>query len=129
MGFFLPSYKNHSIDLLWKLVDRFYTMVKWLFCSSNETLRGPLHVRFRPTVKLFLPLVVIRFTRGEISPYRDFTSVLKTGVKFHPGANSVWFQRVTAINVQPGLILCAMLWLIQKILSLWLIQKIFSLFS
>ena len=50
-------------------------------------------------------------------PRGDFAPVLKTGAKFHPGVNSVWFQRVTAINFKPGLILCAMLWLIQKILS------------
>ena len=54
---------------------------------------------------------------GEISPQGDFASVLKTGAKFHPGANSVWFQRVTAISFNPGLILWAMLWLIQKMLS------------
>ena len=39
---------------------------------------------------------------------------LKTKAKFHPGTNSVWFQRVTAINFQPGLILCAVLWLSRK---------------
>ena len=36
--------------------------------------------------------------------------------KFHPGGNSVWSQRATAINFQPGPVLCSMLWLIQKIL-------------
>ena len=40
-----------------------------------------------------------------------------TGLKFHPAANSEWFQRVTAINLQRDRILSAMLWLIQKILS------------
>ena len=33
------------------------------------------------------------------------------------GANSVWFQRETAINFYPGHIFCVMLLLIQKILS------------
>ena len=85
------------------------------------------HVRFHPGVKFaqgwnyvwlwrnfcnqshFLPEV--KSHPGVISP------VLQIGAKFHPGANSVWFQRVTAMNFQPSLILCAMLWFIQKILS------------
>ena len=36
--------------------------------------------------------------------------VILRHVKFHFGTNSVWFQRVTAFNFQPGLIVCAMLY-------------------
>lgn len=58
-------------------------------------LRGPPHVRFGPRVKLHLSMrkvleVVTYSTEGEISAGGDFTSVLKTEAKFHPGANSIF---------------------------------------
>lgn len=37
--------------------------------------------------------VVTRSTRGGVSRPGSFTSFLKAVVKFHPGANSLWFQK------------------------------------
>ena len=91
------------------------TLIFFLKGDSNYLLnfsRGPSQVRFRQGVILTLSMkkhmwVVTRSNRGETSPRGDFTSVLKTEAIFHPGINSVWFHRVTAINFHPGLIMCA----------------------
>ena len=49
---------------------------------------------------------------------KRFHLVLKDMRKiFDPRANYTWFQRVTVVSFQPSLILCAMLRLLQKILS------------
>ena len=79
-------------------------------------------MRFPPRVKWPLSMrkllwVVTRCTRSKISFQGNFTSALKTGAKFHSGANSLCFQYVTATNFWPSLILWPMLWLMQKILS------------
>ena len=79
------------------------------FSMNNKLwklLSPPSHMKFLPGVKLPLwnhPC------RDEISPPGDFT-----GVKFHPGNNSVCFQRVTAINFQPSLIVCTMLYNVNR---------------
>ena len=72
-------------------------------------------MRVHPGVKLPLSMrrllqVVTRSTRGEISARIDFTSVLNAEAKFNIGANSVRFQRVTAISFYAVLyFVCAML--------------------
>ena len=56
------------------------------------------------------------YPRWNFNPGRFHLGLKDRSEVFTPGL-TVWFQRVTAINFQPDLILCATLWLIQKILS------------